>query len=101
MKRILIIAIIMIAGCNSAPDRNEVMTKLINEKKVIEDSIEITEGGTAMYEAKAKESLHATHDTAIAYPFSDTSALYFGLGIKLKERLKAVNFSIDSISKMK
>jgi hypothetical protein len=73
------------------------MTNLMNEKKVVEDSILIAHGYESDFEQKAKGS----HDSLIWKPMLDSQMKYYGAGTRLKSRLEELNFSIDSLSKMK
>jgi hypothetical protein len=89
------LACILFFGCSD--NRNNLMTSLVNQKKVVEDSIQIAHGYEMTYEEKAKES----HDSTIWKPMVDTQMIYFAAGIRLKKRLEEIEFSVDSLSKMK
>jgi hypothetical protein len=97
MKKLLLSFAIAFVGCGS--DKNQLMTNLVNEKKALEDSIVISHANEADFEQKAKES--GDKDTTIQKSLLDSTAKYFGVNLRQKERLEAVNFSIDSLSKMK
>lgn len=96
MKRVMVI-VGMVIGCNSGPDRNEIMTRLINEKKVTEDSI----NSSAYYEDDFMKKARAEHDSVKYKPFIDSSTKYYMIAHVLKSQLVKINFSIDSLSKMK
>lgn len=74
------------------------MTNLINQKKVLEDSIKVYSYYEANCMDKAKEFLRI--DTSISYKYADSSTYFYMMGIKTKEKITAVTFSIDSLSKM-
>lgn len=73
------------------------MTSLVNEKKIVGDSILIVHGYEGQYQDKAKEA----SDTTASHKLIDTSTSYYAIGLRLKERLQEIDFSIDSLSKMK
>jgi hypothetical protein len=87
MKKILVL--ILVVGCNS----NGTMTDLLNKQKDLKDQISLAKNKEAMFLDSAK----STRDLS----FADSSTAYFGQAHQLQERLDAVNFSIDSLSKMK
>lgn len=95
MKKLIVAALLMSACSNG---RNELMTGLVNEKKVLEDSIAIAHGYEVDFNTRAYQ---AKEDTVKSFALADSSGKMFGVGLRLKERLKAVEFSIDSLSKMK
>lgn len=87
MKLVIIALTICIAGCASKTEnRNEVMTKLINQKKTIEENIVLAHGSESIFNKKN---------------LADSEAKYWNDGRLLNEKLKAINFSIDSLEKMK
>lgn len=96
MKYLLLILIF--ASCSN---RNDINTKLVNEKKATEDSIKEASNIESYYMQRAKEEIRSSHDSLKYLPLVDSSTYYFGRGHALKEKLKAIEFSIDSISKMK
>lgn len=73
------------------------MTNLVNEKKSAEDSISLCENNESYFLDQAKKS----HDSMVYKPLIDSSGNYFGIEHRLKERLTQIDFSIDSLSKMK
>ena len=100
MKRfILSVAVTFLISCSEG--RNELMTKFINEKKVIADSINFYHGSELMFEDSSKRIAHSTNDRAKYLPLADSQSKYWGLGYHANEKLKAIDFSIDSLSKMK
>ena len=98
-KIILLYAVIVFIGCGE--NRNDTMTRLVNEKKVITDSIAIVNGMEGIFEDSSKSALYAGKDSVFYTSLADSSVKYFGFGHNMKERLEAVDFSIDSLSKMK
>lgn len=74
------------------------MTSLVNEKKVAEDSIDLARNFEHYYYAQAEKTIN---DTLKRNLFVDSSGYFFGRGLALKEKLKAAEFSIDSLSRMK
>lgn len=100
MKNILtcLVAILFIIGCN---DKNKTMTNFIIKKKILEDSVNVASFLEYKFLDSSKSIMHNTHDTLQYYPLADSSVKYSLLGHKIKERLIAIQFSIDSLSKMK
>jgi hypothetical protein len=96
---ICLFSVSFLLGCQNS--QNELTTKLLNEKKMLEDSLSICKGGEQIYLSKAKEVMHATHDTLLYNPLVDSSTYFFGKGLAVKQRLKDIDFSLDSLSKMK
>ena len=89
----------IIVSCSD--NRNQLMTKFINEKKIIEDSIKFYHGSELMFEDSSKAVAHTTHDSMKYLPLADSQSKYWGLAFTAKEKLKDLDFSIDSLSKMK
>jgi len=77
------------------------MTKLINEKKTMGDSIKYYHGSELMFEDSARQIAHATHNSAKYLPLADSQSKYRGLAYNATKKIKAIDFSIDSLSKMK
>lgn len=96
MKHLLIVftALGLFYSCS---DRNAITTGLLNEKKVAEDSIEIAKNLEGLYMRKAK----STRDSLVWKPLIDSSVHFFKVGQELNKRLTQINFSLDSISRMK
>ncbi len=93
MKNTLAIAIFFLLSCGGS--KNEQMTKLINEQKALSDSIPILKNQSdslinAIVDRKADSTTAMRKAVEIGNRQSD-----------MMDRLKAVNFSIDSLSKMK
>jgi len=101
--KLLILVIVMgnIVACKSAPDRNQIMTDFLNQKKITEDSISLASNYEHYYYQKAKESIHAGEDSVKWKLLIDSSSFYSYRGSILKRRLTALDFSVDSLSKMK
>lgn len=93
----LLLAALLFGGSN----RNDVTTRLLNSKKAIEDSIQETKRLENYYITRAKEEIHSGEDSLKWSASADSSGIYFRKGMDLKQRLKAIEFSIDSISRMK
>ena len=81
-------------------NRNELMTKLINDKSALQDSITEYSYKEKDFYSKAKSSMHDT-DTTLWHKLADTSTQFFMAGIHAKDKLQRIDFSIDSLSKMK
>jgi len=95
----LFLVVLTLAACSSS--RNEVMTGLINQKKSLEDSINTAGQNEQAYMAKSKQAISAGKDSTVWGALADTSGIYWRQGRELEKRLKNVEFSIDSLSKMK
>jgi len=98
VKKTLVV-VVMFIGCSE--NRNDMMTKLVNEKKITEDSINTYENYEAYYMQQAKDSRMNNSDTTKWKIYVDSSTFFYGRGHALKEKLKEVDFSIDSLSKRK
>lgn len=98
MKYISFTLTIFLFACSN---NNNLTTQLLNEKKTIEDSIKDAGNYESYYTQKAKEEMHASHDSLKWQPLADSSTYYFGKGRALKEKLKSIEYSLDSLSKMK
>ena len=85
----------------SCSNNNNFTTQLLNEKKATEDSIKDASNYESYYLQKGKDEMHASHDSLKWQPLIDSSSYFFGKGHEYKERLKAIEFSLDSLSKMK
>ncbi len=101
MKKILFIVIVF-AACNSG--RNELMTKLINQQKTLNDSLEYYK----TISSNAKLSVDTLSDSDLLRVGSkfleEQSKIRIDLIPKiarLEESLKIKNQSIDSLTKMK
>lgn len=99
MKYLSIFIVVIVTACSS--NNNNITTQLLNEKKAMEDSIKGASNYESYYLQKAKEEMHASHDSLKWQPLSDSSTYYYGKGRTFKERLKALDYSLDSLSKMK
>ncbi len=77
------------------------MTGLLNKKKSLEDSVKIYNGNEMMYKDSAKRVAYATHDSLKYTPLIDSESKYWNLARLCTQQVTAVNFSIDSLSKMK
>lgn len=98
MKYLIVIFSVTLFACSN---NNNITTQLLNDKKSFEDSIKDAANYELYYIQKAKEEMHASHDSLKWQPLVDSSTYYFGKGRSYKEKLKALEFSLDSLSKMK
>ena len=93
MKKI-IFTILVFSACSS--DHNKVMTNLINQKKMIEDSL-----STAQYYEKKYGETYMIVAKDSTDQYLDSIKKYMIIRLRVKDELSAINFSIDSLSKMK
>lgn len=93
-----LIIFLLLFGCTN---RNDIATQLLNEKKATEDSIKESANYESYYMQLAKDEMRASHDSLKWQPLIDSSTYFFGRSHTLKERLKAIDFSLDSLSRMK
>lgn len=77
------------------------MSSLLVSKKTMEDSVSLAHNYEGYYQDKAKKQMNEGADTVTWHKSVDSSTFYWAEQQSLKEQLKAVNFSIDSLSKMK
>lgn len=103
MKQVLIIICFLVASCGNS--RNELMTKLINEKKSVNDSL-------SKYENEESRKTFV-YDTVIITraPIDvilkndkmkrEIAAYYAPIKKIFTDRLAAIDYSIDSLQKMK
>jgi|LauGreDrversion4_2_1035121.scaffolds.fasta_scaffold247311_3 hypothetical protein len=101
MKKLLFIGIVLV-GCNSG--RNELMTKLINQQKSLNDSLEYYKA----ISSNAKLAVDTLSDSDLlrvgAKFLEEQSKIRINQIPKiarLEESLKNTNQSIDSLTKMK
>jgi hypothetical protein len=85
----------------SCSNNNTTTTYLVNEKKSLEDSIAETKNKEDYYTRKSKEEIKSEADSLKWQTSADSAGQYYRKGQDLKAKLKAVNFSLDSISRMK
>lgn len=98
MKYLLVLSMAFVFSCSN---RNDVTTHLLNSKKAIEDSIKQATNLENFYSLRAKEEIHKGSDSLIWSSLADSSGYYFSKSHALKDELKSIEFSIDSISRMK
>jgi len=98
MKYLLLPVITLAIGCSS---RNDITTQLLNEKKAIEDSLQKTKQQESYYSNRAKSEINEGADSLKWSASADSAGYFFRKVVDLKQRLKDVAFSIDSISRMK
>jgi hypothetical protein len=103
MKNLLLF-IVVFASCNGTINNNELMTSLINKKKILNDSLEFYN----KIDANAKLSVDTLSDSDLLRVGSaflnEQSKIRIDLIPKiasLDEELRAINHTIDSLSKMK
>jgi hypothetical protein len=94
MKKIHFLLMIILVGC---ANRNDITTQLLNDKKVVEDSITLAHNFEKYYMQQSKQE----HDSLKRNLLIDSSTYFFGRGRALKNKLKAIEFSLDSLSKTK
>lgn len=92
-------ALVLIAGCSSS--HNDLMTKLINERKDFTDSLTIyKETMQHLQDEGGKMDIHGA-DSVLWKRMLDTARMAND-GISVAEkRIPELTFSIDSLSKMK
>lgn len=98
MKYLLTILIFSALSCTN---RNNITTELLNQKKVTEDSINLAHNFESYYMQQAKESMRASNDSLKWKPLIDSSTYFYMRSFELKKKLKAIEFSLDSLSRMK
>lgn len=98
-KFIYILAFAAFVGCSS--NHNELMTKLVNEKKTLDDSLISAKYYEIAFKDSARQTMRNSPDTSAWKVLADSSNYYFGIGLQVKDEIERVNFSIDSLSKMK
>lgn len=98
MKRLLFLLIIISIGCSS---RNDLTTQLLNDKKATEDSINLSHNYESYYMQLAKEQMQLSNDSLKWKPLIDSSTYFYARGFELKKKLTAIDFSLDSLSRMK
>lgn len=98
MKYLYIYSILLIVGCSN---RNDITTQLLNDKKAINDSILEANRLEKFYMSRSKSEIHSGEDSLKWSASADSAGYFFRKGMDLKQRLKALEFSIDSISRMK
>ncbi len=96
--------IIFLVACGSSSDRNDLMTSLINKKKVLNDSLEFYKG----IDNRAKISVDTLTHSDLLRVGSDFLAKQQKIRLELipkvaslEKELSKIDFSIDSLSKLK
>jgi len=74
---------------------------MLVRKKALEDSISLAHNAESYYRAKASDAIKTSADTAVWQRLVDSSTAQWSLGKTQEKELQAVEFSIDSLSKMK
>ena len=77
------------------------MTALLNQKKILEDSVKYYHGSELIFEDSSKAVAHSTHDSTKYLPLADSQTKYWNLARLANGQIKELDFSIDSLSKMK
>jgi hypothetical protein len=96
MKFLVFAYLVLLFSCGSNPDK--VMTQLIGEKKVLEDSLRIVSAIEMDFQSKAKAN---RSDSNLANAFIDSSIHYKWKASRFKMRLDKIEFSLDSLSILK
>lgn len=103
MKNLLLFIVVFVSF-NGTIDNNELMTSLINKRKILNDSLEFYN----KIDANAKLSVDTLSDSdllRVGSPFlNEQSKIRIDLIptiARLDEELRAINHKIDSLSKMK
>lgn len=94
MKKYLFVCL-MFAGCSA--NNNDKMIKLLSEKKNYEDSVHDYGG----YQQYYTDLYKAANDTSKRNLYFDTVSSFNMKSIIAEDRLKKINYSIDSLSKLK
>ena len=92
MKKLFIVAFLLTACSNN---RNELMTKLINEKKIADDSFQLAKKRFKYFSDEyinSKDSNNHLIDSFVFWATKDSI---------LNRKVKSLAFSIDSLQKMK
>lgn len=98
-KSTVVLLLVTLFSCGES--KNQLMTKLINDKKMLEDSANACRYYESEFTKKAKAAMRNNPDTNQWKRLADSSSKYFGLGHSAREQIAAIDFSIDSLSKMK
>ena len=99
MKHILLLITgALVIGCTG---HNELRTRLLNKSKQLQDSVGYYSINEKDYAQKSKTSATNLKDTITWKVMVDSSAHFFHLKEHAQEKLKAINFSLDSLSRMK
>lgn len=101
MKIIIFLLLVLAASCSSNNTSNDKMTSLLNQKKVLEDSLLYYRGSEAMFKDSSHQVAHSTNDSTKYLPLADSETKYWYAGFVTERKIKELTFSIDSLSKMK
>lgn len=96
---ILCLSIACAIICSCGITRNDLMSSLLNQQKSLKDSIDYYRNTESFFKGKARDIIGS--DSLKANALIDSSTAAWSLGRDASEKLKAVDFSIDSLSKMK
>lgn len=94
MKKIITLSLI-IAGCSAS--HNDKMNTMLSDKKMYEDSLNIYTGRSMHFESLYKNE----NDTTKKKLYLDTTIVFDLNKFITEKRLKTINYSIDSLSKLK
>lgn len=89
---------VLLLSCSNS---NDFTTQLLNEKKQTEDSIKLSADLERQYMARSKQEIQNGSDSTVWLSLADSSGYYYRKGLGLKEKLKSIEFSLDSLSRMK
>jgi len=96
MKYCLIVLLAFLCSCeNNVPG---VPGRLLSQQKIIEDSISLTDAYETYYMQRA---LDHGHDSLAVKKYVDSSLFYLGQSQALKQKLRPLQYSIDSLTKLK
>lgn len=93
--------ILTIAFSFSCSNKNDLTAQLLNEKKVLSDSVVRAQNKQQYYFEKSFTERSKGTDSLVWSALHDTSTIYLGQVIDIQKRLKAIEFSLDSLSRMK
>lgn len=94
MKKVIPCLLILAASCNS---KNQQMTSLLNRQKDLKDSINISFAISKDFE----KSYQTEIDSVKKQQLLDSEILYNTLSFSYELKKRLIDYSIDSLSKMK
>lgn len=94
MKKVIPCLLILAASCNS---KNQQMTNLLNRQKDLKDSINISFAISKDFEKSYRTEI----DSVRKQQLLDSEVLYNTLSFSYELKKRLVDYSIDSLSKMK
>lgn len=97
MKQLLTLIALTATLCSCGESNNDKMNTLLSEKKQSEDSLSHYKNNEAFYEGKFRSA----EDTIIGNLYLDTFSTNNLNATITEARLKEINYSIDSLGKLK